>query len=279
MKEENSLKSVIQSFKYDSKAPASPGNGNRIRKQVQKKPPKVTDSYKDLAPSLVDDLKAIFVGFNPGIQSSLQQHHYAHFTNLFWKLFNQSDFLLKVLKSLKVDIEKEIESDELLLSVVIPGDVAGSYRTVVKAEHDFEISKYHIGFTDLVLRCTRTAQELTLEEKLANVPRLISEFSKTGARYVVFVGKGIWEIVVKYYADNLGINFKLTKSNFLWGKQIQRDDSKYNLILSKLHQALGHPCSIYVFPSTSGLVTSLNYNEKLNLWHDLGNDVINEANL
>ncbi|CCE82530.1 Piso0_002260 [Millerozyma farinosa CBS 7064] len=277
MKEENSLKSVIQSFKYDSKAPSSPGNGNRIRKRVQKQP-KVTHAYKDLAPSLSGDLKAIFVGFNPGIQSSLQQHHYAHFTNLFWKLFNQSDFLLKVLKSLGVDIEKEIECDELLRSVVIPGDITGSYRTAVKAEHDFEISKYHIGFTDLVLRCTRMAQELTLDEKLANVPRLISEFSNTGARYVVFVGKGIWEIVVKYYADNLGINFKLTKSNFLWGKQIQRDDSKYNLILSKLYQALGHPCSIYVFPSTSGLVTSLNYNEKLKLWHDLGDDVVNEAN-
>lgn len=278
MKEKNSLKSAIQSFKYDSNALSAPGNGNRITKRIQKKP-KVSDSYKDLAPSLSDNLKVIFVGFNPGIQSSLLQHHYAHFTNLFWKLFNESDFLLKVLKSYGVDIEKEIESDELLRSVVIPGNVAGSYRSVVKAVHDFGIAKYHIGFTDLVLRCTRTAQELTLEEKLANVPRLINEFSKTGARYVVFVGKGIWEVVVKYYADNLDINFKLTKSNFLWGKQEQHNDSKYNLIISELHQALGHPCSIYVFPSTSGLVTSLNYNEKLNLWHNLGNDVINEANI
>lgn len=270
MDQKNNLKSVIQSFKYnDEKAVA----GKRDKISKIKKVSKNQESYEDLQPSLANNLKLLFIGFNPGIQSSIQQHHYAHFTNLFWKLFNEARLLTKTLQSLKIPIEDTIEKDKFLEELVKVID-DGEYTTYVKTVHDFELVKYKIGFTDLVLRCTKSAQELTTSEKLANVPRLIEEFKRSETRLLVFIGKGIWEIVVKYVANDINLRFKITKANFKWGRQEQDNDPDYNLILQRLTEIIGYECNLYVFPNTSGLVTSLKYSEKLQLWNDLGEDVL-----
>jgi len=267
------LKSIIHSFKYD--------DGKTVVKKTDKvsKTTKSTESsklkdYKDLQPSLDDNLKLLFIGFNPGVQSSIQQHHYAHFTNLFWKLFNESGLLINVLQSLKIPIDDVIKEDPLLKELVKPISDR-QYKTFAKPVNDFEIVKYKIGFTDLVLRCTKTAQELTLSEKLENVPRLFREFRESGSAFIVFIGKGIWEIVVKYVTNLLKVKVKLTKDNFQWGKQILGEDNMYNMILEKLYDILGYDHNIYVFPNTSGLVTSLKYDEKLQLWNDLSQQILN----
>lgn len=149
----------------------------------------IQQEYQDLQPSLDDRLKVLFIGFNPGLQSSIQQHHYAHFTNLFWKLFNESKLLINVLQSLNISVGDAIKEDPLLKEL-IQVDSDDKYKTFVKPVNDFEIVKYKIGFTDLVLRCTKTAQELNLSEKLENVPRLFNEFKQSGSTFIVFVGKG-----------------------------------------------------------------------------------------
>lgn len=268
------LKSIIHSFKYD--------DGKKVAKRTDKvskrtkaaRESSIQQEYQDLQPSLDDRLKVLFIGFNPGLQSSIQQHHYAHFTNLFWKLFNESKLLINVLQSLNISVGDAIKEDPLLKEL-IQVDSDDKYKTFVKPVNDFEIVKYKIGFTDLVLRCTKTAQELNLSEKLENVPRLFNEFKQSGSTFIVFVGKGIWEIIVKYITNLLKIKVKLTKANFQWGKQIIGEDEPYNMILEKLNEILGCKHNIYVFPNTSGLVTSLKYDEKLQLWNDLSHEILN----
>lgn len=214
----------------------------------------------DLRPSLDENLVVVFIGFNPGIQSSIQQHHYAHHSNLFWKLFNQAEILLRVLEQLQ------------LLSEDYPQWIKDGV-SVVKASDDFDLVKCRIGFTDLVLRCTKEALELSMEEKMANVPRLILEFSQTKVQNVVVVGKGIWEVVVKYVAQSIGRRFKLTKANFAWGQQKESNDLIYAQILRALQRLIGHQCLIFVFPNTSGLVTTMKFDEKLRLWVQLGQNI------
>ncbi|KAG7192560.1 uncharacterized protein KQ657_001659 [Scheffersomyces spartinae] len=234
----------------------------KVKKQYE-----LNSDLKDLQPSLDKNLVVVFIGFNPGIQSSIQQHHYAHHSNLFWKLFNQSKILPCVLERLMLpfdDYSQWIRSD-------------GS--SAVKASDDFELVKCKIGFTDLVLRCTKEALELSFDEKMANVPRLILEFSLTNVENIVVVGKGIWEIVVKYLSKSMGIKFKLTKSNFDWGLQSQNandsthKDPSYTQLLRTLLKLVGHKFQIFVFPNTSGLVTTMKFDEKLQLWLQLGEKI------
>ncbi|CUM64270.1 uncharacterized protein PRCAT00001867001 [Priceomyces carsonii] len=275
----DTLKSIIQSYKHETIHPEVLRNG-KISKQgnskvIKSKSKCTSNTYKDLAPSLSNNLTILFIGYNPGIESSLKQHHYAHFTNLFWKLFNQSKLLLQVLEVNNYDLAKYLNSEDLL-SKLVTEDQYGELCTNVLPEHDFELVKYNIGFTDLVLRCTRSAEELSLSEKLSNVPRLLEEFKNSSLKYLVFVGKGIWEIVVTYFCKSLGIKkLKLTKTNFIWGIQTKSMDEHYNEVLKELHQTVGHYFTIYVFPNTSGLVTTLKYSEKLKLWTDLSNDILN----
>lgn len=277
----NKLKSIIQSFKYESNEENQPLKQTKqtltrspIKKSPNKKSPsKPTKSkssilypeeYKDLQPSIKPNLTVLFIGYNPGVESSIKQHHYAHFTNLFWKLFNQSKLISKVL----IDND-DLENNDELKQLLIDGKA--------KPEHDFKLINYNIGFTDLVLRCTRSATELTINEKLENVPRLISEFKFSKCKSLVFVGKGIWEIITKYLTKLLDISkFKLTKVNFKWGLQSMdknNQDIEYRVILRKFIELCDYNPKVYVFPNTSGLVTSLTFQEKLQLWVEMGNDL------
>lgn len=258
------LRSVIRSYKYDESSQHKVSKPAISKKKATKSSP--YDGMKDLPPSLADDLEILFVGYNPGVESSAQQHHYAHFTNLFWKLFNDSKLFLAVLGP---KVEQVKHQDELFGPLLDVKD--GNYTTNVRAAQDYELAKYKIGFTDLVLRCTKAASELTISEKLQNVPRLLEEFNKTKAKRVVFVGKGIWEIVVKYLSNQTGTNVKLNKLNFQWGLQQDSGDNAYNRIIEHFYK-LVPGTKLYVFPNTSGLVASMKYPEKLQLWTDLVSD-------
>ncbi|CAI5758166.1 unnamed protein product [Candida verbasci] len=251
-----SLKSIIQSYKYtedeDIKVEqlkttkvTSPKKIKKTTKDVS--PKKKVINYtqlQDLQPSLKPDLKLLFIGFNPGVESSLTQHHYAHHSNLFWKLFNQSQALSKVTN--------------------------GEFSFKCTSELDFELIKYSIGFSDLCLRCTKQAHELTNDEKLENVPRLYTEIKDNNVKNVVIIGKGVWEMIVKYEMLNMGKKkFKLSKDNFVWGEVKTGADKEYNLIIENMYDKLSQGCKLFVFPSTSGLVASMNFQDKLKLWQDM----------
>ncbi|EMG45472.1 mug G/U mismatch-specific DNA glycosylase [Candida maltosa Xu316] len=251
--------SKLQKFKYanDGTKPI------KVTKPAIKPRTKTTPNLPDLRQSLNNHVKVLFIGFNPGKESSIQQHHYAHHSNLFWKLFNQSKVLQKVVDC--EGFEKTTELSKLL-------------NQGCSAKDDFELIKYNIGFTDLVLRCTSRADELTTIEKLDNVPRLLKEFKESNVENIVVIGKGIWEIIVKYFVKELKLaNVKLNKEVFEWGLQSEdcSSDKNYNLIIESIYK--NHLPSLttklYVFPNTSGLVGSLKYSEKLELWENMVSNI------
>lgn len=254
-----SLKDRLQAYKYneDENIDFKPEKVAKSKTLKSKKATsKLTSALLDLPPSIAPGITVVFVGFNPGVESSKQQHHYAHFTNLFWKLFNASDILRKVLTRRDIYIE-----DHGLLKELYDNEAE---ICTAAARHDNELLEYGIGFTDLVLRCTKSAQELSKAEKVANVPRLMLEFNESKAPFVVFIGKGIWEIVVQFLVPG----YKLTKNNFVWGKQ----EASTTLIQAFHKRCPGKP-SVYVFPNTSGLVALMKYPEKLALWNALVDEI------
>jgi len=269
------LKSIIQSFKYDKdpdvkvklKDARVRKNSPTGRKLNSRKMTKsvVTDTTKlpDLGPSLSSNLTVLFVGFNPGVQSSIQQHHYAHHSNLFWKLFNQSRILERMVAKGRIT-NVGLQNDRVLNNFLKNG---------CSAKDDFDLVTYGIGFTDLALRCTATAAELTNDEKLDNIPRLLQEIEFSNAKNVVFIGKGIWEMVVKYFSLRLGIKVKLDKVNFRWGKIEVGIDERYNGIIDQISSQIPRETAIHVFPSTSGLVASMSFQEKLQLWQNLSDSI------
>lgn len=214
--------------------------------------------FKELNPLLSSDLSVVFVGFNPGVESSKSQHHYAHHTNLFWKLFNETRILVKVLESRHVDLNRAWKSDPLLQSLILNPKTDGM-KSAVKPVHDFDLIKYHIGFTDLCLRCTKSANELRMGEKMDNIPRLLAEFKSSKSQKIVIIGKGIWEVFIKYIQRDTN---QKQSTSFEWGKQ-------NNHYTEWLRRNLDYDFEVHVLPSTSGLVTSLKYHEKLALWNQI----------
>lgn len=223
------MKRSLDRFRYIDDAPLPPS----------KRSAKVVESeLKDLAPSLGDDLKVVFVGFNPGHQLLITQHHYAHFSNRFWKLFNQADILNACC------------------------DLVPEKYFPTKPEHDYDLVQFGVGFTDLVLRCTRRADQLSDEEKLANVDRLLREFKQLNVAHVVIIGKGIWEVVVRYVCQQQPhLRYRQQMADFKWGVQLGP--------VAEYMVDQCHKMTIYVFPSTLGLVTALLASERLLLWEQL----------
>lgn len=220
-----------------SKIKSFRNNTVKVHKPKAKIKKQSYEGLKDLQPSIKPGLDLIFIGFNPGIESSRSQHHYAHHTNAFWKLFNEAKILEKSLSHQGQGIDP---NDKLLKSLL----------KQCKAENDLQLVKYNIGFSDLVLRCTRAALELSMAEKLQNVPRLLQEFREAKPKKVAIIGKGIWEVFIKYLQDKSPIEYGLQPKSIV-------------------ERLIDIDIDIYVFPSTSGLVTSMNYQQKLALWHGL----------
>lgn len=221
----------------------------------------------DLRPSLSTQMTILFIGDNPGVQSSIQQHHYAHHSNLFWKLFNRSEILERVVaERIKSGIANSQLSDDKLLCDLITQECS--------AKDDFDLITYGIGFTGLSPRCTTTASQLTSKEKLAGIPRLLKDIEFSKPKHAAVIGKAIWETIVKYYCLKLGMKFiKLSKDNFKWGKVEVGSDERYNSIIELLYSQLPSGTAIYVFPNTSGLVASLSFQEKLQLWQNLAGNI------
>lgn len=225
----------------------------RGQKKLEK-PLSPAPTMPHLNPMIGPNLRLLFVGFNPGVESARQQHHYAHFSNLFWKLFNELGVLGRVLESQNIEI-----ADHILLRSIYKNGIAG--RSCAAASHDADLVQFGVGFTDIVLRCTRTAEELSLAEKLENVPRLLEEFSSSNATHVVFIGKGVWESFAKYFG------IRVTKDSFVWGQQPEH-------VSSPVHKKCPHRPALHVFPSTSGLVALMKYEEKMALWSELASQIV-----
>ncbi len=103
-------------------------------------------------------LRVLFCGINPGLYSGATGHHFARPGNRFWPVLHAAGFTDRVLAPW--------EERELL--------------------------DYGYGITNLVVRATATAAELTAAEFVAGAGRLERKVKRFGPRWVAVVGIGAY---------------------------------------------------------------------------------------
>jgi double-stranded uracil-DNA glycosylase len=147
---------------------------------------------KSVPDHLKENLKLLFVGFNPSIRSSELGHHYANPNNRFWKILY----------------------------------LAGITPRKYEAFEDEKLLDIGFGFTNIVARPTKAADEITKEEYKEGKGILKLKIEMYKPKVICFVGKGV-------YQEYSG------QKNVPWGKQ----------------ETPVVPDTIdYVAPSSSGLV-------------------------
>jgi TDG/mug DNA glycosylase family protein len=141
---------------------------------------------------LKKDLTILFIGFNPSLVSAEVCHHYANKHNRFWKIIFE----------------------------------AGITEKLYKPEEDVSLLNKGIGFTNIVSRATRTANELTADEYNRGREILRQKIATYKPKIAFFVGKGVY----LQYSQ---------RKKASWGKQ---EESVINGVID------------FVAPSSSGLV-------------------------
>lgn len=104
-------------------------------------------------------LKILFIGFNPGARSAETGHHFAGFSNRFWKL--------------------------LYTARLTP------YQ--LKPEEDGMLLEYGYGITNIVARPTRAAAEITKEEYRQGRLALREKLTRFQPRIAGYAGIGVYK--------------------------------------------------------------------------------------
>lgn len=115
---------------------------------------------KPLPDIVSENLKILFVGFNPGIKSAQQGHHYAGASNRFWRLLYES----------------------------------GLTGRKLSPEEDGKLLHYGFGSTNLADRPTRQAGELGKEELARGCDALAALITDIRPGTVCYVGIGVYRI-------------------------------------------------------------------------------------
>ncbi|WP_340085166.1 G/U mismatch-specific DNA glycosylase [Siminovitchia sp. FSL H7-0308] len=106
-----------------------------------------------------ENLRVLFIGFNPSIRSGETGHHYANPTNRFWTILQLSGLT-----------ERKYSSEE-----------------------DYKLLDLGYGLTNIVAKPTKNAAELTKAEYEAGRKALIQKISRYKPKIACFVGKGVYE--------------------------------------------------------------------------------------
>jgi TDG/mug DNA glycosylase family protein len=106
-------------------------------------------------------VRALFVGINPGIRSSLTGHHFAGYSNRFWMLLHQS----------------------------------GLVPEPIRAEDDVRLPEWGYGVTNLVPRPTAGIDALRPDEYLRGIPALRRKVRRWRPDVVAFVGVTLYRVV------------------------------------------------------------------------------------
>ncbi|WP_150265297.1 mismatch-specific DNA-glycosylase [Paenibacillus tepidiphilus] len=103
-------------------------------------------------------LSIVFIGFNPSIRSGESGHHYANPRNNFWRILQGS----------------------------------GLTPRLYHAAEDGELLKLGYGFTNIVARPTRGAEDITREEYAEGRELLRTKLALFRPEIACFVGKGVY---------------------------------------------------------------------------------------
>ncbi|KAF3490612.1 uracil DNA glycosylase [Arthroderma uncinatum] len=186
-----------------------------------------------LRDSTPENLVLLLIGVNPGIMTGQTGHAYAHPSNLYWRLLHSSG----------ITSFRHPPSD--------------TYRMP---------ELYSIGNTNIVVRPTRDASQLSKAEMNAGVPVLEEKIGRCRPEAVCLVGKGIWEAVwrVKH-----GRNIK--KEEFKYGWQDESENmGRVRPVLGGNSEDSWLGARVFVATTTSGLAASMSLPEKQAIWNELG---------
>jgi TDG/mug DNA glycosylase family protein len=106
-------------------------------------------------------VRVLFVGINPGVRSSLTGHHFAGYSNRFWKLLYES----------------------------------GLVDEPIGYEHDRRLPEWGYGITNLVPRPTPGIDTLRREEYVAGARALHRKVARVQPEIVAFVGVTLFRAV------------------------------------------------------------------------------------
>jgi len=112
---------------------------------------------------LVDRPRILFVGINPGLRSAQLGHHFAGPGNPFWRLLH----------------------------------AAGIVPESLSFERDRDLACYGLALTNLCPRPTRSATELTPQEKARGARALAAKVARLKPSVVSFVGLTVYQQCVK----------------------------------------------------------------------------------
>ncbi|GAA0330573.1 G/U mismatch-specific DNA glycosylase [Bacillus carboniphilus] len=108
---------------------------------------------------IIEDLDILFVGFNPSLRSAETGHNFANPNNRFWKILFES----------------------------------GLTERKYKSEEDTSLLEMGYGFTNIVARPTKAADEITKEEYKEGREILKKKIEKYKPKIVCYVGKGVYQ--------------------------------------------------------------------------------------
>ncbi|VDB87785.1 unnamed protein product [Peniophora sp. CBMAI 1063] len=216
--------------------PSAPSSRSKAQKK-QKRGYAAPETYahlNGLPDHLGFELDVLFCGINPGYKSAESGAHYAHPANHFWRCLHQGGFTPTRISP----------SDGYLLP-----------------------EKYNIGLTNIVERPSAEAKELSKAEIEASVQALLDKVRCHRPRVVCFVGKLVWDAVVRVLAkltpEKPTIVPKKGKSAKTSSPFIYEHLQPYKLVHT------GGPVTetlFFVVPSTSGRVVSHQLNDKIVLF-------------
>ncbi|QDP39682.1 G/U mismatch-specific DNA glycosylase [Radiobacillus deserti] len=116
-------------------------------------------SLQPIPDHIKENLKVLFIGFNPSIRSSETGHHFANPNNRFWNILYE----------------------------------AGLTPRKFAPEEDVKLLELGYGLTNIVARPTKEAAEITKEEYQEGTLELQRKIITYKPRVLCFVGKGVYE--------------------------------------------------------------------------------------
>jgi TDG/mug DNA glycosylase family protein len=119
----------------------------------------MNDSNKPLPDIIKEGLDVLFIGYNPGLKSAQEGHHYAGKSNRFWKLLFE----------------------------------AGLTPRKFHPHEDRELLKYGYGSTNIIDRETKSAAELTDEEYETGRENLKEVLKVYHPKIACYVGIGVYQ--------------------------------------------------------------------------------------
>ena len=199
-----------------------------------------------------DDLHVLFVGVNPGLLTAQTGWAYSHPSNRFYPLLF----------------------------------VSGITTRKCKPSEYYDLAEeFGLGHTNVVKRPTRDASRLSakeMEDGIIVVEEKVREW-KPGC--VVLVGKSVWEAVERAWTGmpekfktaqvKIGPRLKAGTGRGLSGFHYGWQDINMGRIEPKDGQEGWEGAPIFVATTSSGLAASMSWEEKVEVWKELG-DWVNE---